>query len=285
MPKVAIVTDSTACLSEEQTVEYDVRVLPLSIIWEGKSYRDGVDIQPGEFYERLATSKTLPTTSQVTTPAMQEAFSLLLEQGHDVLGIFVSSKFSGTYEAAVQARQMIPGAEARVALVDSRLTTVAMALPVLAAARAACAGESLRAIQALAERACDHSGVLFVVETLEFLRRGGRIGGAQALLGTALNIKPVLAMRDGQIEALEKIRRKSAALDRMLEIVAERIGDRTPVRIAVAHANSEADAANLLSTASARLDAMEAFSRPLSPVIGAHVGPGTVALAYMTGLS
>jgi DegV family protein with EDD domain len=282
MPRVSIVTDSTACLSDEQTREHEVTVLPLSIILEGKSYRDGVDMEPRDFYQRLANSKALPTTSQVTAPAMQDAFSALLDQGHDVLGIFVSSKFSGTYEAAMQAQHMLAATRGRVAIVDSRLTTVAMAMPVLAAARAACAGESLQACQALAEHACDHSGVLFVVETLEFLRRGGRIGGAQALLGTALNIKPLLAMRDGQIEALEKIRRKSAALDRMLEIAVERVGERTPVHIAVAHANSDADAATLLATATARLQPVEAFSRPLSPVIGSHVGPGTVALAYMT---
>ena len=199
MPKVAIVTDSTAYLPEELTRDLQIKVLPLSIIWDGQSYLDGVDIQPAQFYERLQRSASLPTTSQVTTPAIQDAFETLLDQGNDVLGIFLSSKFSGTFDAAVQAREMLPEARDRIALVDSRLTTMAMGLPVLATARAACAGESLRACQALAEHARDHSGVLFVVETLEFLKRGGRIGGAQALLGTLLNIKPVLGMRDGQI--------------------------------------------------------------------------------------
>ena len=285
MPRVSIVTDSTAYLPEELVSQYDITVLPLSIIWDGTSYRDGIDIQPVEFYERLRTAKALPTTSQVTTPAFQDAFSLLLDQGHDVLGIFLSSKFSGTFEAALQARELIPGAEGRISLVDSRLTTVAMALPVLAAARAACAGESLAACQALVEHARDQSGVLFVVDTLEFLHRGGRIGGAQALMGTALNIKPVLAMRSGQIEALEKVRKKTAAVARMLDIVTARVGAGSPVHIATSHANAERDAAALLEAAAARLDPVETFCRPLSPVIGAHVGPGTVALAYMTGVN
>ncbi len=282
MPKVAIVTDSTAYLPEELTRELQIKVLPLSIIWDGQSYLDGVDIQPAQFYERLQRSASLPTTSQVTTPAIQDAFETLLDQGNDVLGIFLSSKFSGTFDAAVQAREMLPEARDRIALVDSRLTTMAMGLPVLATARAACAGESLRACQALAEHARDHSGVLFVVETLEFLKRGGRIGGAQALLGTLLNIKPVLGMRDGQIESVEKIRTKSAALARMLKIIAERLGSQKRIRLAASHANSEADASLLLASACLQLNPIETFCRPLSPVIGSHVGPGTVALAYMS---
>ncbi|HTP02936.1 MAG TPA: DegV family protein [Anaerolineales bacterium] len=284
MQKVAIVTDSTAYLSAEQVALNNITVLPLSIIWEGKSYRDGVDMQPAKFYERLSQSKALPTTSQVTAPAIQEAFSALLEQGHDVLGMFVSSKLSGTFESAVQARKMMQGAQEMIALVDSELTTVAMALPLLAAAKAACAGEGLQGCKAIAERARDQSGVLFVVETLEFMRRGGRIGDAQAFLGTALSIKPLLGMSDGRIIALEKVRRKSAALNRMLEIVIERVGDRAPVHIATSHANAEVEAEELLQTAAARMQPVEAFTRPLSPVIGSHVGPGTVALAYMAGI-
>ncbi len=285
MPKVSIVTDSTAYLPAELTTQFDITVLPLSIIWEGQSCRDGIDIQPEQFYERLKQATTLPTTSQVTTPAIQSAFESLLDQGNDVLGIFLSSRFSGTYEAAVQAREMMPGAQGRIALVDSRLTTMAMGLPVLATARAALAGESLSSCQSLAEHARDQSGVLFVVETLEFLRRGGRIGGAQALLGTVLNIKPVLGMRNGRIEPVERIRTKSAALARVLQLTLDRIGDQTPVRLATSHANAETDASALLTAARAQLNPVETFCRPLSPVIGSHVGPGTVALAYTTGFA
>ncbi len=285
MPNVAIVTDSTAYLPDELTKQYDITVLSLSIIWDGQSYRDGIDMQPSEFYRRLQSAKDLPTTSQVTTPAIQDAFSALLAQGHDVLGIFLSSKLSGTFDAAMQARQALPSGQDKVAVVDSRFTTMAMGLPVLAAARAALAGENLAACQALVEHAVTQTGVLFVVETLEFMRRGGRIGGAQAFLGTTLNIKPLLTMRDGRIEALEKIRKRSAALTRVLEIVKERVGNGSPVRLATSHANAEADASALLASARADLNPVETFCRPLSPVIGTHVGPGTVALAYMTGVA
>lgn len=285
MSKVVILTDSTAYLPDELAKQCGIAVLPLSIIWEGVSYRDGIDIQPAEFYRRLQTASHLPTTSQVTAPAFENAFTGLLETGACVLGVFLSSRFSGTYEAALQAREALGSAREKIAVVDSHLTTVAMGMPVLAAARAAQAGESLSSCQSIAERACQQSGVLFVVETLEFMRRGGRIGGAQAFLGTALNLKPLLGMRDGQIEAVQKIRTKRAAVERMLDLTVERIAGRAPVQLGTAHANADVEAETLLESACLRVNPVATYCCPLSPVIGAHVGPGTVALAYMTGFS
>ena len=284
MSKVAVVTDSTAYLPNEILNQYNISVVPLSIIWDGHDYRDGIDILPGEFYERLTNSKVMPTTSQITIAAMQSTFRNLLEQGYDVLGIFLSSKFSGTIQSALQAREMMPEAANKIAIVDSMLTTMAMGWPALTAARAAQAGENLSACVKVAENARDHSGVLFVVETLEYLRRGGRIGGAQALLGTVLNIKPVLQMQAGMIEPVEKIRTKQKAMERVIELTTERVGTRTPIRLAVTHANSEADALSMLESAQARLDPIETMCCPLSPVIGTHAGPGTVALNYMSGI-
>ncbi len=282
--KVAVVTDSTAYLPEEYLKQFNITITPLSVIWGDDIYRDGVDIQPVEFYSRLATSKVMPTTSQVTPGAMQETFQSLLDQGNDVLGIFVSSRISGTFESAVHACEMIPRAGNRIALVDSLWTTMALGWPVLTAARAAQAGESLSECQKVAKHACDNSGVLFVVETLEFLRRGGRIGGAQALLGTALNLKPILEMRNGRIEALERIRTKHKAMERAVEIVAGRIKGQSPIRVAATHANSEADARSLLESAQAAINPIETICAPLSPVVGTHAGPGTVALNYMSGI-
>ena len=283
--KVAIVTDSTAYLPEECLKQYNISVTPLSVVWGEQDYLDGVDILPSEFYNRLANSKVLPTTSQVTPAAMQEMFQSLLDQGYDVLGIFLSSKISGTIQSAMQACDMIPGAAQRVAIFDSLSTTMALGWPVLTAARAAQAGESLAECQKVAENARDHSGVLFIVETLEFLRRGGRIGGAQAFLGTVLNIKPVLEMRDGKIEAVEKVRTKQKAIQRVVDVVAERVKGKAPIRLAVTHANAEADASLLLESARTELDPIETYCVPLSPVIGTHAGPGTVALNYMSGVS
>ena len=284
MSKVAVITDSTACLPEHLIKQYQISILPLTMIWDGKSYQDGIDLQPEEFYKRLVVSTNLPTTSQVTVTAMQSAFESLLKHGFDVLGIFLSSKFSGTVQSAIQARELMQGSSDRIAIIDSLLTIMAMGWPVVMAARAAQAGENLMSCQQIAINARDRSGVLFVVDTLEYLRRGGRIGGAQALLGTLLNIKPVLEMRTGQIEPLEKIRTKRRALERVLELVIQRVSGQSPVRVAAAHANAEAEANALLAAASAELHPIESFCGPLSPVIGAHAGPGTVALTYMAGI-
>ncbi len=284
MAQVAVVTDSTAYLPKDLLKKYSINVIPLTIIWDNSTFLDGVDIQPDDFYKRLSFSKTMPTTSQVTVTAMENLFRDLLSRGFDVLGIFISSKFSGTMESALQALENLPGAAGKIALVDSLSTTMAMGWPVLTAARAAQAGENLAECRRIAEQARDHSGVLFVVDTLEFLRRGGRIGGAQALLGTALNIKPVLEMQAGRIESVEKIRTKNKALDRLLELAVERIGSRVPVRLATVHANAEKEAQSLLVAARVRLHPIETLCCPLSPVVGTHAGPGTVALTYMAGI-
>lgn len=282
--KVAVVTDSTAYLPIEYLKKYNISVTPLSVVWGEQDYLDGVDILPEQFYRRLAESRVMPTTSQVTPAAMHSQFHTLLEQGYDVMAIFLSSKISGTIHSALQARDMLKGTAARVAIVDSLWTTMAMGLPVLTAARAAQAGERLAECQKVAENACASSGVLFIVETLEYMRRGGRIGGAQAFLGTALNIKPVLEMRDGKIEPVEKIRTKQKAIRFAVELVAERLKGKTSIRLAATHANCEADASSMLEAASAQLDPVETFCCPLSPVIGTHTGPGTVALNYMSGI-
>jgi DegV family protein with EDD domain len=284
MNKVSILTDSTAYLPDALLKQYAIEVIPLSIIWENETFRDGIDISPEDFYKRLATAKTMPTTSQATVGAMEAMFRSLLEKGRDVLGIFVSSKISGTCESAITARNNMPNVADRIVVHDSLTTIIDMGWQVLSAARRASAGEGLPACLKAAEQARDNSGVLFVVETLEFLRRGGRIGGAAAMLGTALSIKPVLEMREGRIESVDKVRTKVKALDRMLDVVGERIGGRTPVRVATAHADAEAEALALLEQAKARFAPIETYCLPLSPVIGAHVGPGTMALTYMAGV-
>ena len=283
--KVAIVTDSTAYLPEELVKQHNISITPLSVIWGEEVQQDGVDILPHQFYERLSASKVMPTTSQVTPAVMHDTFKGLLDQGYEVLGIFISSKISGTVQSAMQALDMLNGARQKVAIVDSLMTTMAMGMPVLTAARAAQAGEKLVECQKIAENACRNSGVFFLVETLEFLRRGGRIGGAQALLGNMLNIKPILELRDGRIEPADKVRTRQKAIQRVVELAAERVNGRTPIRLAVTHANAEAEAEILLEAAQAKLSPIETFVSPLSPVIGTHAGPGTVALNFMYGIS
>ena len=280
MSKIAIVTDSTAYLPTDLVKKHNITVVPLVVIWEDKTFEDGIDIQSAEFYTRLKTAKKMPSTSQVSIGNMHAAFQNLIDQGFDVLGIFISSKLSGTIQSATQAKEMVGAAAERITIVDSFSTSMSMGFPVLAAARALESGASLNDCLALVEKARENSGIFFAVDTLEFLHRGGRIGGAQRFIGSALNLKPILTLKDGKVEGMERIRTKSKAHDRVIELVAEKVKGKTNIRLATLHANASDDAKNLLERAAQRLNPVETIFTEVSPVIGTHTGPGTVGLAY-----
>jgi len=278
MSKIAIVTDSTAYLPAELNQQYNIQIIPLTVIFGDESFRDGVDLSPAAFYTRLQQSERMPTTSQVTVGAFKELHGLLAQGGYDTLTITISGKLSGTVDSARQAAQILP--DANIEIVDSLSTTLDQGLVVLAAARAVEAGASLAEAKQVAEEARDRSGVVFAVDTLEFLHRGGRIGGAKRLLGTVLNIKPILQIKDARVDTLEQTRTRKKSLNRLVEIVAERVAGKSNLRLGVSHANSQEDAQRVLEMASARLNPVETMVAELSPVIGTHVGPGTVSLAY-----
>ena len=284
MSKIAVVTDSTAYIPYELVKALHISIVPLGLIWEEKTYRDGVDIQPAEVYARLKTAKTLPTTSQPTVGDMQNVFQGLIDQGFEVLGMFISGKLSGTVQSALQAREALGTSAEKVYVLDSNATAMAMGFPVLATARAAEAGAGMKDCLAVANEACQHVGVYFVVETLEFLHRGGRIGGGARFIGSALNLKPILELRDGRIEACERVRTKSKAIDRVMELVGEQVKGKSKIRLSTLNANAEQEAADLLNRASIKFGAIESILTSVSPVVGVHAGPGTVALAYMTDM-
>jgi DegV family protein with EDD domain len=284
MAKVALVTDSTSYIPQEYLSKYNITVVPQVLIWDGETFEDGVSILPDEFYRRLKTAKVMPTTSQASVANMQKAFASLLEQDYQVLGLFISSKLSGTLQSAYQGRDGLASGKEKVEIIDSLSTAMALGFQVLTVARAAAEGANMVECKALAEKSRAHTGVYFVVDTLEFLHRGGRIGGAQRLLGTALNLKPILALQDGKVEAVERVRAKGKALDRLIEVVAEQCGGQTPVHLATLHANAPAEARDVLDRAGKELHAVETIFTSVSPVVGSHTGPGTVGLAYMAGM-
>lgn len=281
MSKFAIVTDSTSYIPSEVVQKHGITVAPQVLIWDNQTYRDGIDIQLTEFYSRLKTAKVMPSTSQVSPATMQEIFQGLVDKGMPVLGIFISSKLSGTLQSAIQAKDMMGSAGEKVTLVDSQSTAMGLGFQAIAAARAAEAGASIEETAALASSAHERTGVFFAVDTLEFLHRGGRIGGAQRFIGSALNLKPILAVKDGKVEGIERIRTKSKAHERVLELVAEQVKGKSNIRLATLHANSADDAKNLLDRAVAELSPVETLFTEVSPVVGTHAGPGTVGLAYM----
>jgi fatty acid kinase fatty acid binding subunit len=284
VPKTAVVTDSTAYIPEELCRELNITVVPLAVIWGDESYLDGVTMRPADFYARLQNSKVMPSTSQATPEGMKKAFSSALDQGYDVMGVFISEKLSGTLASARQAREELASAKDKIAIFDSETVAMALGFQALAVARAAAAGASLIECQRLAEEVRPNTGVYFAVETLEFLHRGGRIGGAQKFLGSALNLKPILTIQDGKVDAAGSVRTSKKAHGRVIELIGSQCAGKAKVRLATMEANAQQAAKAVLDEASEKFHAVESILSSVSPAIGTHTGPGTVGLAYCTGV-
>ena len=283
MPKIALVTDSTASLPKDLTEKYNLIVAPQILLWGDETFEDGVNITPSEFYTRIKKASVMPSTTQVTVAKFLEIYQQLLDQDYQILSILISSKLSGTVNSAIQAKSMLPP-DAPIEIVDSNSTAMAMGFHLLTVARAIKQGASLSECVELAKKASQHTGIFFAVDTLEFLHRGGRIGGATRFMGTVLNFKPILELRDGRVEPIERVRTRRKSLDRIVELAIEQIGGRTPVRLSSLHANAPEDAKLVLEEASAKLNPIESVYSEVSPVVGVHAGPGVVGLVYMAGM-
>jgi len=279
--KIAVVLDSTTTLPHGYLSELETRTAPAIIIWEGEELLDGVDIQPDEFYARLAVAKEMPSTSQATPVMFKGIFDELVGKGYEILAVTISSKLSGMYTSAVQAKHALENA--RIEVVDSLTGTMTIGLSLGRMLEALKSGAGLEKCRQVLEDALANTGVLLTVETLDFLHRGGRIGGAQKFLGSALQLKPILEVTNGAFEGLEKVRTRGKALDRLVDLTIEKIGDRRPVEIAALHANAEEVAHELVEKVRARVDVAKAYVTGVSPAVGVHLGPGTVGLAFLAG--
>lgn len=279
---VAVVTDSTAYMPKELLDKYGICFASTVVNWGNETYKDAVDITSSAFFERLKTDPVAPTTAAASIGDLRDLYAKAAETADAVVGIHISSKLSAVYSAAVQAKEMLPGK--KIEVIDSESAAMATGFTVLAAARAAEAGGSFDQVVQAARSTIPHTGVMFTVETLEYLRRGGRIGGAAAFVGGLLNLKPILYVRDGVIEPLERVRTKRKALDRILEVIAERTQGKEPLRLATIHAAAPDEASELLELAKKRLGATESYLAEASPSVAAHTGPGTVGLAWCAGV-
>ncbi len=284
MSKVAIVIDSSANIPSNILSQHNINTVPLSVIWGQEVLKDGVDTTPQEFYTRLKSSKITPTTSQPSPADFTKVYEKLLGEGYEILSLHISGKLSGTMDSAIQARNQL--SDQPIEVVDTLSASMGLGFIALQCARAIEMGAGLRECKALAVQAIPQVGAMFVVSTLEFLHRGGRIGGAAAFLGTTLNLKPILQLKDGRVEAVERVRSMGKAIDRLLDLMAEKAGDQ-PVRLAALHADAQPEAEQLMEKARQRLNpnqVREAMLTEVSPAIGAHTGPGTVGIAYMLGM-
>lgn len=281
MQSIAVVTDSTAYLPPDVRERLGIPVIPLNVLWGEEVLKDGVDIDPTTFYRRLQTAQVMPTTSQPSAGEFVEFFRRVAEeQGTDtIVGAYISSQLSGTIASAEAAKELLP--DLRIEVIDSRSTSMGLGFQVMAAAEAARAGASIEEVIAAAVRVRERLHILFMVDTLEFLHRGGRIGGGRRFLGTALQIKPILGL-DGVIEGVEQVRTKKKALARMLGILRERAGTSSVFRAAVVHANALEDAQALAEDVRAQLGPEELYLAEVSPVIGTHTGPGTLGICIVT---
>ena len=278
-PKVKIVTDSTAYLLPKTLAEYDVRVVPIKIAFGTEVFSEGVDITNEEFYRRLVKSSTLPTTSQPPVSDFAKVYSELTSLGHPIFSIHISAKLSGTINSALTAREEFP--EAQIEVVD--WLSMGMGLLVTAAARAAEEGEDLPQIKAKIKQLAPCVSIFAMVDTLKYAWKGGRIGRGTALLGSLLNIKPILALENAEAKPLARARSRPKGMEYMLKLMEKRVGRGGSIHHGVVfHSGILEEALALESDVRARCDCAELDIVELGPVFGTHTGPGALGLAFYT---
>ncbi|HZD58718.1 MAG TPA: DegV family protein [Anaerolineales bacterium] len=282
MAKVHIVTDSNCNIPAALCQELDIHVVPLPFVLDGATYIEYVDVGPKAFFPLLRNAKSVPTTSGPTPGAFKETFEKLAADGNPILSILVGRHFSSTLLSAETAKKELPDVD--LTLIDSESNAMALGFQVLATARAASRGERLGQLVEIVHQAMEATGIFFSVRDLEYLYRGGRIGFAQRLLGSALDIFPIFEIRRSPIHLVERQRTFRKVISRLLDLVEQRLADGRPYRLAVLHADDHAGANALMSAALERFDPEELLVNELSPVLSVHTGQGALGVAYSSGL-
>ncbi len=278
MGKIGIVTDSTAYLDEGYARENDIKVVPLKVIFGNESYDEGVDISCEEFFRRMEESPTLPTTSSPSLGEFKKAYEEMAEKYDELISIHISAGISGTVDMARAAAAQVEGC--RIEVVDSRFVSLAVGIMIDIMNRGIKAGKVLEDLLGQLGRIIEHLKIYFIVDTLEYLRKGGRIGGAQAFLGSMLKVKPILTL-DGTIDALERVRGTHKAIARVLEMVVNDLKGKAAI-LGVSHIRNPEGCSKLRSRAAEalRCDQDKFFVNETGPVIGTHTGPGLLAFGY-----
>jgi len=279
MKKAAIVTDSTAGLPAELIAELGIRVVPIPLIQEGQTFLDGVDITPTEVYRRLRAGDAGFSTSAPSVPEFLRYYQAAAREASGVLSIHMSPELSHTYDVALAASKQVEGVPTVV--FNCNTAAIGQGFVALEAARAAAGGATLGEVVRRAEEVAAKIQFLFTLDTFDYLRKSGRMGGAAALLGNMLQIRPVLYMPRGTVEVFARPRTKPRAIEVILQQMAEEPPDR-PMHAAIAHADVQEEAEELRRTVSERFDCAELLVTEFTPVVGAHTGPGLIGIAFFT---
>ncbi|MZQ81664.1 DegV family EDD domain-containing protein [Paenibacillus sp. 5J-6] len=279
MTHIRIVTDSTADIPLAIRQELNIEMVPLKIHFGEEQFLDAVTLKSEEFYPKLTSSPHFPRTSQPSPAEFLSLYQSLLEEPNtEIISIHLSSALSGTYQSALLASTMLEESTGKVHVVDSRTASYGIGALVVAAAKAAKAGQSSAEIIELVQRIRENFYIYFLVDTLEFLQKGGRIGKASALFGSLLNIKPILSIDgEGEVAAIDKVRGQKKAIARILELLAADVPNRRIPSIHIAHANNLEGAQLLREVITQQFEVEHVDYITLGPVIGAHAGPGTIA--------
>jgi DegV family protein with EDD domain len=277
MKKVLVVTDSSATVPADQVQELGIRVVPILLNMSGQTYRDGIDITPDEVYRWLRTNKHLPTTAAPSAGDFLRVYASAADEASGIVSIHLPQSLSATYGVAATSSQLVDGIPIR--LVDSQSVAMGQGFVVLEAARAAAAGADLDSVVARAEQVARKVHVLATLDTLEYLHRGGRIGGAASFLGTMLQIKPIVYVAEGTVSAFAKPRTKSRAVQLMLDEIARR-ADSLPLHVAILQADVPDEAQELRRMVAERFNCVELYITEFTPVMGVHAGSGVLGVAF-----
>ncbi len=283
MSSIGIITDSTSGISRELAEEYDIKVMPLKLIFGDEIFLDGVDLDSEAFLRKLESSPQLPTTSQPSPGEFVEAYKQMAEKYEQLISVHISSAISGTIESARQAAQSLKNM--KIEIIDSKVTSISLLMLVERIARDVRAGMSMDAVLGVAKKVVDQLQLFLTVDTLEYLHKGGRIGAAQNLVGSVLNLKPVLYYKNGIVDALEKVRGRNKSLARMVELAAEKLRG-AKAEVAVAYYADEAAALEVRDMVAKELnvDPDKIRMSLTSAVVAAHASPRAVGMGFYPAL-
>ncbi|MFC1931003.1 DegV family protein [Chloroflexota bacterium] len=285
MKKVAIVTDTTACIPREQVEKYDIQIIPVQLIFEDRTYRDGIDISPTEFYTLLRQADKLPTTSSSSPDPYLEAYQQASLRAESILCLTEPAKFTAMFDSAQLAKKMVKETLPNVVIevIDCTTAAAGQGLVALAAARAAASGKNLNEVIETARNVMSRVNLYATLDTLNYLAKSGRVPQAAALVNSLLKIKPIFSLNHADAHTVALPRTISSAIKRMLKIMQQNVVKGEPLHVAVMHADSLDKATALKNRIASQFNCTELFITEFTPVMGAHTGPGLLGIAFYSG--